>query len=176
MGLIGLDVEGTDLERKLQRAVDAIRIPARTLRAVVYDLRLADELDQPFPRLVESLVERNREMARGQQIALEVKEGFPSEPLGGTGAQLLRILQEALANARRHSGARSVLVSLRSEGNDLVAEVSDDGQGLAPDSVPGVGLRSMRERAVSLGGTLEVDSEPGRGTRVRVRVPMSQKG
>ena len=89
---------------------------------------------------------------------------------------MLRILQEALTNARRHSGAKSVLVSLRSEGNDLVAEVSDDGGGFRPHTTPGVGLRSMQERAVSLGGTLEVESEPGKGTRVWVRVPRPQKG
>jgi signal transduction histidine kinase len=176
MGLIQLDAEGTGLEVELQRAIDATRSAARMLRAVVYDLRLADELDQPFPRSVESLVERSREMARGQQIGLEVKEGFPSEPLGGTGSELLRILQEALTNSRRHSGAKRVMVSLRSEGNDLVAEVSDDGRGLAPGTVPGVGLRSMYERAASLGGTLEVESEPAKGTWVRLRVPMAQKG
>ena len=114
-------------------------------------------------------------MARGQQIELELK-GLPSEPLGETGAQLLRVLQEALANALRHSGAKSVLVSLRSEGDDLVAEISDAGRGLAPETVPGVGLRSMRERALSLGGTLEVASEPGNGTRIRLRVPMPRTG
>ena len=176
MGLIMLDAEGTALEGELQRAVDTIRSAAQGLRAAVNDLRLADELDQPFPELVESLVERHREMARGRQIELEVREGFPSEALGGTGTQLLRILQEALTNARRHSGAKSVLVSLRSEGNDLVAEVSDDGGGFRPHTTPGVGLRSMQERAVSLGGTLEVESEPGKETRVWVRVPRPQKG
>ena len=176
MGLIQLDAEGTDLGGKLEGAIEAIRSAARTLRAVVHDLRLADELDQPFPRLVESLVERHREMTRGQQVGLEVKEGFPSEPLGESGIQLLRILQEALTNARRHSGAKSVMVSLRSEGNDLVAEISDDGRGLAPETVPGVGLRSMHERAASLGGTLEVESEPGKGTWVRLRVPWPQNG
>jgi signal transduction histidine kinase len=88
----------------------------------------------------------------------------------------LRVLQEALTNARRHSGANSVLVSLRSEGNDLVAELSDDGRGFEPETVPGVGLRSMRERAIALGGTLEFESEPRNGTRVRLRVPMPKTG
>jgi signal transduction histidine kinase len=54
-----------------------------------------------------------------------------------------------LTNARRRSVAKSVLANLRSEGDHLVAEVSDDGKRLAPETVPGVGLRSMRERAVS---------------------------
>jgi PAS domain S-box-containing protein len=172
MEVTKLQAQGTGLEGELQNEVDAIRSAAHGLRAAVNDLHLADELDQLFPRLLESLVERNREMTRSQQIGLEVKEGFPSEPLGEASTQLLRILQEALTNAWRHSGAKSVLMVLRSEGNNLVVEVSDDGRGLTPETVPGVGLRSMRERAVSLGGELTVEGEPGKGTRVRLRVPM----
>lgn len=62
-------------------------------------------------------------------------------------------------------------MTLRAEGEDLVAEVSDDGRGFGAGSAPGVGLRSMQERASALGGELEVESEPGKGTTVRVRVP-----
>jgi signal transduction histidine kinase len=175
--LIKLDAEGTALEGELQKVGDTILSAAQGLRAAVYNLRLADELDQPLPRLLESLVERNREMARGQQIELEVKEGFPSSPLRNASMELLRIVQEALANARRHSGARSVLVSLRAEGDELVvAEVTDDGRGFEPDAAPGVGLRSMQERAISLGGELTIESEPGKGTRVRVQMPMPRRG
>ena len=86
--------------------------------------------------------------------------------------ELLRIVQEALTNARRHSGARRVGVTLWVEGNDLVAEVSDDGRGFEMETAPGIGLRSMRERAAALGGELEVQSEPGEGTWVRLRAPV----
>ena len=175
MEVTRLQAKGTGLEEDLQEEVDAIRSAAQGLRAAVHDLRLADELDQPFLRLLESLVERNREMARGQRIELEVKEGFPSEPLGEAGTELLRVLQEALTNVRRHSGARNVRVSLRVQGSGLVAEVADDGRGFGAGTVPGVGLRSMRERAAALGGELEVESEPKKGTRVRIRVPLPGK-
>jgi signal transduction histidine kinase len=60
------------------------------------------------------------------------------------------------------------------EGEDLVAEVSDDGQGFGPDTVPGVGQSSMRERAKLIGGELEIESQPGQGTSVRLRVPLPQ--
>ena len=86
--------------------------------------------------------------------------------------ELLRIVQKAMTNARRHSGARRVGVTLWAEGNDLVAEVSDDGRGFETETAPGIGLRSMRERAAALGGKLEVQSEPGEGTRVRLWAPM----
>ena len=115
-------------------------------------------------------------MARGYEIDLEVEEGFPSAPLGQFGTDLLRIIQEALTNARRHSGAKRVLVTLKVEGSDLVAEVSDDGRGFGPETVSGVGFSSMRERAAVIGGRVEIESEVGRGTRVQLRVPVPQRG
>lgn len=63
-------------------------------------------------------------------------------------------------------------MSLRMEGDDLVAEVSDDGRGFDPEARAGIGLRSMRERTAALGGKLRIESEPGEGTRVRLRAPM----
>ena len=111
-------------------------------------------------------------MARDQEIRLEVEEGFPATPLGEAAAELLRVVQEALINARRHSGARNVLVTLGAEGEGLVVEVADDGRGFGPGTPIGVGSRSMRERAASLGGDLKVHSEPGSGTTVRPRAPM----
>jgi PAS domain S-box-containing protein len=174
MELTKLNAQATGLEEELQEEVDAVRRAAVGLRAAVNDLRLAEDLDRPFPRLLESLVERNRAMARDYEIGLELQEGFPSTPLGEAGRELLRVIQEALTNARRHSGAKSVRVRLRTEGSDLVAEVSDDGRGFGSDTAPGVGFRSMRERAAALGGRLEIDSELGAGTRVRVRLPRSR--
>ncbi|MDQ3792491.1 MAG: ATP-binding protein, partial [Actinomycetota bacterium] len=100
-------------------------------------------------------------------------EDFPEELPGEASVELLRVLQEALANARRHSRATSVEVSLRAEGGALLAAVTDDGRGF--DYSParsGVGLSAMRERAEALGGDIEVESRPGEGTRVTVRVPL----
>jgi PAS domain S-box-containing protein len=176
MGLIMLEVEGTSQEGELRRASDAARRAAQGLRDVVNDLRLEEERDRPLPELVESLVHRNRGMARSCEISLEVEEGFPSPPLGVVGTEMLRIIQEALTNARRHSGARNVIVSLRVEEGELVAEVTDNGQGFGAGTMPGVGLESMRERAAALRGELQIDSEVGEGTRVRLRVSVPQKG
>jgi signal transduction histidine kinase len=117
---------------------------------------------------------RERGRAGGYEISLEMGEGVPSMPLGETRVDLSRIIQEALTNARRHSGASRVSVTLKLEGEDLLAEISDDGQGFGPGSVPGVGLSSMRERATLIGGELEIESQPGQGTSVRLRVPLPQ--
>jgi signal transduction histidine kinase len=160
------------LDARLERAVNILRRVGQELRAAVNDLRLGEERNRSLPTLVESLVERNRGMFPNCEIELVLEKGFPATPLGEVGTNLLRILQEALTNARRHSGARKVLVSLRVEGDDLVVEVSDDGQGIDPEAHAGIGLRSMRERTAALGGTLEVESNLGEGTRVRLRASM----
>jgi PAS domain S-box-containing protein len=174
MGLIMLEVDDAELERELQKAIDAVRRSAQGLREAVNDLRLEDEEDRPFHELIESLVRRNRTMARGFEISLEMGEGLPSAPLGDVGTQTFRILQEALTNARRHSGATRVSVTLKLEGEDLLAEASDDGLGFGLDTTPGVGLSSMHERATLIGGELEIESQPGQGTSVRLRVPLPQ--
>jgi two-component system, NarL family, sensor histidine kinase DegS len=93
--------------------------------------------------------------------------------------QLFRMIQEALTNIRKHSGAREATVSLRAEGPDhLKVVIADDGQGFSPGSRNGgtgrpLGLTSMRERAVALGGTFQVVSEPGSGTQVIAAVPIA---
>ena len=176
MEIMMIEAEGTSLEKRLQEAIDAVRRAAQGLRYAVNDLRLEDEGDRPLPILLERLVERNSAMARGQTLGLYVEEGFPSEPLGKAGVEVLRIVQEALTNARRHSGASNIQVKLRVEEVDLVVEVTDEGRGFAPGAVPGVGSRSMRERAIGIGGKVEIESASGQGTRVRLRAPVPQKG
>ena len=87
-----------------------------------------------------------------------------------------RIVQEAVTNARRHSGADSAQVSLRQDGDWVVAVVQDQGRGFdlvhSPEGLSGLGLLGMQERAAMVGARLSVESEPGAGTRVEVRVPI----
>ena len=142
------------------------------LRSAMYDLR-HEEKERPFVRSVESLVELNRQLTPGRRTVLEVEEGLPEDLPREASVELLRVLQEALVNARRHSGARNVQVRLRAGGGALVAEVTDDGKGFDTASTrAGVGLSAMRERVEGLGGTFEAESQPGGGTKVRVTVPL----
>jgi PAS domain S-box-containing protein len=161
---------GLDLEEEL----DALRRATLGLRSAVNDLR--GEKERPFVKSVESLVELNRRLAPDCNIELLVEEGFPNGLLGDAGLELLRVIREAFTNARYHSGAKRVVVTLKVEGSDLVAEISDDGQGFELEATPGVGLSSMQERAAMVDGKLEIESEVGRGTSVRLRVPVPQAG
>ncbi|WP_344597643.1 sensor histidine kinase [Actinomadura vinacea] len=86
-------------------------------------------------------------------------------------ATLLRIAQEALANATRHAAARRIGVTLSYMDDEVTLDVRDDGRGFARPT-RGFGLNGMRERAERVLGTLEIESEPGQGTAVSARVPL----
>ncbi|MEP6469821.1 MAG: sensor histidine kinase [Chloroflexota bacterium] len=91
-----------------------------------------------------------------------------------TQAELLRIMQEALANVRKHADATLVRVELSASHDELRLTVSDNGRGFEADALgrSGYGLSSMRQRAELIGGTISVESRPQDGTRVVVAVPM----
>src|SRR3712207_4826773 len=176
--LIQATSKDPELDHRLERSIEALKRTGQELRRAVYNLsRLEEQQEKPLPELLKSIVELNREMAPERDIRLEVEDGFPSSPLGRRDPQLLRIVQEALTNARKHSEARRVVVILGAEGDRIWVEVSDDGRGFGPESAPGVGLSSMRERVRVLGGTLQLESEPGKGTKARfeMALPTDQK-
>jgi nitrate/nitrite-specific signal transduction histidine kinase len=94
--------------------------------------------------------------------------------------QLLRIVQEALANVRKHADAKHVQVSISEDLESIQTVIADDGRGFDPESpsrdghepMPHFGLATMRERAESVGGTLRISSTPSSGTQVIVRLPV----
>jgi PAS domain S-box-containing protein len=158
---------GTSLD--LEEELGALGRASSGLRSAIYDLRR--EKERPFLESVESLVDLSRQTMPEREIRLVVEEGFDAGLSGRESVELLRILQEALANVRRHSAARHVEVGLRTDDRAILIEVSDDGRGFDPGSTgAGVGLSAMRERAEGLGGDFEVRSRPGRGTEITVRI------
>lgn len=95
-----------------------------------------------------------------------------------TEIQLVRIVQEALSNVRKHAAASHVDVIVHSDEQAVDVEIVDDGRGfdprlLDPTGWPRLGLQTMRERAQAIGGAFEVVSAPGQGTRIAVHVPSS---
>ena len=93
---------------------------------------------------------------------------------------LFRIAQEAMNNIARHAQAESVLIQLAPEGRELRIEIEDDGRGfdpaVMPQDRPHYGLMGIRERAELLGGKAILDSSPGQGTRLEIRVPLPADG
>lgn len=122
-------------------------------------------------------------MARfSQQYGLSVELSIPSTlDAQGLGqrieVQLMRIIQEALSNIRKHAHAQNVQVAFTVVDSWVQITITDDGQGFDPAAVTarqaeGFGLQAMRERAEALGGSLEVLSQPGLGTKVIVHAPI----
>nr|WP_255426921.1 sensor histidine kinase [Pseudonocardia sp. C8] len=98
-------------------------------------------------------------------------DGAPRPLPTGVDLAAYRIVQESLTNTRRHSGAAAAVVTLRFGADELELTVDDDGSGPADGVAEGAGLTGMRERARSVGGTLEAGPGPERGFRVHARLP-----
>ncbi|GGT00866.1 hypothetical protein GCM10010206_74310 [Streptomyces cinerochromogenes] len=142
------------------------------LRAAVVELRPA-ELDEDG--LVATLRTQTKVLDRAHSARVTfTSNGFRALPAAQEEA-LLRVAQEALHNALRHSGADRVDVSVERRGGGAVLRVTDDGGGFDPTAVRRagrhLGLVSMRDRASGVGGTLTVESAPGKGTTIEMEVP-----
>ncbi|MEU0563911.1 GAF domain-containing sensor histidine kinase [Nonomuraea sp. NPDC005983] len=157
------DKAAVELERVQRLAGEALA----ELRAVIVELRPA-ELDRHG--LAETLRKHVRMLDRlhPSDVTFECDELPPLDP--EVEVALLRVAQEALHNAFRHSGAARISVRLAREGGRLALSVRDDGAGFVREATRGLGLESMRDRAESIGGVLTVDSGAGDGTTVRVEV------
>jgi len=143
------------------------------VRQTIFDLRSRPDPNLEFlPALQEYLYEF------GLQSNLITDLVAPDDALyflPGDEVQLIRIIQEALANVRRHAHAEHVWVRLKTNNGEQVIIVEDDGQGFDPqvgrvDGRPHFGLQTMRERAESIGGQLSIDTSLGQGTRVVVQL------
>jgi PAS domain S-box-containing protein len=153
-----------------------LRRVGEELRSAIYELNSGSEEQRPFVELLARLVDEHRAMVGDCEIQLEIGDGVPAGSLGVKGVELLRILGEALTNARGHAEAERVHVLVWGSSDRLWIEVSDDGRGFdtaTPVSPSHRGITGMRERAKLLNGLLEIHSEPGVGSRVRLEAPLA---
>jgi PAS domain S-box-containing protein len=169
--------EGGERGAALEEAANALRRSIAGLRGAIFDLSLAggDE-DGGFVERLESLVRLSRRSSPDREIELSVEGSFPRSLGKRMQVELQRIVQEALANVRRHSGAGRVSVAVGASGGKLWAEVEDEGRGFGPQTPAGMGTRGMHQRARALGGSLKIESEPGKGTKVRFEMTLSADG
>ncbi len=157
------------LRRRLERAVAVLNDAIGDLRRNLQDLR-------PSPS-AEPLAERLRRLAEDPRfrsfVEVDVDLALPAEEsLSPVRAEhVVAVVQEALANAVRHARARKVRLEARREDGRLRVVVRDDGVGLAESAPAGYGLRNMRDRARLLGGSLQVEGRPGKGTTVVLEIP-----
>jgi PAS domain S-box-containing protein len=140
------------------------------MRALIFELRPEAIETEGLVAALNRQIEAIR--ARHGSAVQTIASAEPELPLEVKQA-LLRIAREALWNMVKHARARRVDVRLEADGDSVALEIADDGVGFDPNGgFPGhLGLRSMHERAIGVGGSLQIVSARGRGTRVVVRVP-----
>lgn len=158
-----LRTELREVREIAQNTLDSVRSLSQALHPVMLDeAGLESTLDWYLPT-----VEKQTSVA----ISYE-KTGTVFAIDGSAAIHVYRIVQEALNNVTRHSGARQAWVRMRFQPGALELEVEDHGTGFSlPNARPGIGLVAMRERAELLGGNLEILPAAGGGTLVRLRVP-----
>ncbi|HET7711525.1 MAG TPA: GAF domain-containing sensor histidine kinase [Thermoanaerobaculia bacterium] len=160
---------------QLRELASAAREAYGDARQGIVDLRTLPGPERSFPDVVRDYVVRWKEQS-GISTQLTLETGFALPP--GAELQLIRLIQEALANVRKHSKATSVSIDLHRRGAELVVTVSDNGVGFNPaarqrSEFPRFGLSTMKERVESIRGTLTIQSTPGSGTMVRAEIPLT---
>jgi signal transduction histidine kinase/sugar lactone lactonase YvrE len=174
--MLGASITDAGAARRLDDSVTMVDGMIRQARDIARGLRppLLDEagLVPAIDQYLKSLADRS-----GTRIELEVAPGVALAP-AGLDTTVFRLVQEAVGNALRHARAATVRVTLRDEEDTLRLVVEDDGVGFDPAAVTRsarrgehLGLLGMTERVRSAGGTIEIESRPGAGSRIAVSIP-----
>jgi signal transduction histidine kinase len=171
------DVRSAELRNSLGRARELAERTVQSIRNTALLLRpaLLDDLG-----LVPALQFLLEDFLRRSHISTEFAEdGVVDEFPDAVKTGVYRVLQETLHNCEKHSAATRVRVSVRQLPGLLLLEVEDNGRGFSlneqrmPLKTSGLGLLGIRERATNLGGNLVIDSTPGQGTRIALRIPLA---
>ncbi len=148
------------------------------VREAIFNLRAAMAYGLRFLPSLEEYVQEYRQQY-GMDVSLEVNgvdlAGFSPD----ADVQLLRVIQEALTNVRKHANALHSWIRFYAEDGRVRVEIEDDGCGFNPSlsndkAFHSFGLKIMRERVESVGGTLQIDSQPGNGARLMIWIPVER--
>jgi hypothetical protein len=188
-GYVGISVQLEVLSELLrQNRVDAaaknldktrgfVRDGLADARQSIWSLRSQDATETTLPVQMQRMVEHAD--GHGLEAKFSLYGAYRPMP-PGTEREILRVAQEAIHNVKKHAEASSLMVQLEYGPEEIALEVRDNGRGFAarngkgPEAPGHYGLTGMQERAAIIGGTLEVSSEPGAGTTVRLRTPAKE--
>jgi signal transduction histidine kinase len=174
LGLLSAEPIATDqpVKARLHEAVDSIDRVIADLRRYIFGLKPHAVSMDALGNAVMTLASEFQ--ARTQIVTAVDIDRRLEDRSGDQVAEVVQVAREALSNVARHAHATTCRVSLRYEPPDAVLEIDDDGRGFDLEAVPGhgYGLDNLRERAAGLGGTLELASNPGQGTTMRLTFPI----
>jgi signal transduction histidine kinase len=158
-----------DVQERIRQAVDELDETVCEIRTSIFDLHTADKDDTSLRRRLLDTVD---DVVADSTMTSSVRTSGPVDTLvpAALVPHVLAAVREGTSNAVRHSGGRTVTVTLE-VGADLVLQIVDDGTGM-PDDVARSGLHNLADRAEELDGTLEVRRRPGGGTRLTWCVPL----
>ena len=167
-----IDHDAAEAKVQLARLQELTREAMEELRSLIFELRPAEVESEGLVVAVRKHIDVLRRVYR-REVELSVRGEPRLEPAAE--AEVLRIVQEALQNALRHSGASRLVVGLDAADGRVRVQVADDGAGFEPGA-PGLrarrlGLTSMEERARAVGGKLAIESSPGHGATITLEVP-----
>jgi len=175
------DRDSEKAEEQLGRTKQQVKASLQGLRRLLFDLRAADIEVVSLKHMLErslSEFERDTGIAATLKVTGQERELPPQ-----TKGNLIAIAEESLANVKKHSGAEQVLVHLNYRPGEVELIVADDGRGFDWQEViqrawteKKFGLMGMQERAHILGGDLDIESVPGGGSTIKVRVPVKASG
>lgn len=169
------DALAPEVRDEVAHLQESARMVLRNTREMLVDLRGQGEIRLNFREVLRNELARSATGSRAAiKPSLQVSSGWPARINGWAAFNLLRIIQEAIANATRHGRASRIDIILStSPDNDAVLVVLDDGAGVR-GAPTGIGIAGMQERAVILGGKLTIDPSITGGTRVEVRIPIQR--
>jgi signal transduction histidine kinase len=174
---ITLQSDAGQSEAAMYEAIERLNGVIRDIRAYILDLQPSRV---PHDDLAEGLVRLANEFRANTLIEAEVRadDGLGTSLDSEVRSAMFHISQEALANIAKHARATRVWLTLRGEDGEAVLQVIDNGQGFDPSATPariGHGLSNIVERSHGIGAAVEIDSRPGEGTTVTVRLPVGPR-
>ncbi len=163
------------LEQAVTSAIDHLEEGITNLRALITDLRPASLDELGAAAAIQALGERSERHGIDVDMSIELSDDRTRHSPEVETA-LYRIVQEALTNATKHGEAERAIVEVHEDDTDIHLRVRDDGGGFDPTAhSDGFGLLGMQERVQLLEGTLEIDSALGKGTTIKVRLPIRRQ-
>ena len=172
-----MDVDTVRCRLELHVVSKTIRDIIQEMRNIVYDLRPTSLDDIKLEKILEKEISKIRK----SEILNVSYESIELSPM--ISLSILRIVQEACNNILKHARAENVLVQVEYEKDKIIVRIEDDGvgfiindiQNLKKEDGSGLGISMMKERVFLFAGRLEINSEPGKGTRILVEVPIDKE-